>query len=45
MSMEDMAALAVAEELEKLTVEAMTPIEAMNTLYRLKQMLNKYQER
>lgn len=38
-SMADMAALAVADELRKLTVEALTPIEAMNELYRLKQML------
>lgn len=39
LSMEDMAALAMAGELKKLTVEAMTPIEAMNELYRLKKML------
>ncbi len=38
-SLEDLAALSVAEELRKLTVEALTPIEAMNELYRLKQML------
>ena len=38
-SLEDMSALAVADELRRLTVEALTPIEAMNELYRLKQLL------
>lgn len=38
-SMLDMSAQAVCQELRKVTVETLTPIEAMNTLFRLKQML------
>ena len=39
-SMLDMSAQSVCRELEKITVETLTPIEAMNTLFRLKQMLS-----
>ena len=39
-SMGDLDAVNVADRLRKLTVETLTPIEAMNELYRLKQMLN-----
>ncbi len=39
-SMGDLEAVAVAERLRKLTVETLTPIEAMNELYKLKQMLD-----
>ncbi len=39
-SMGDLDAVNVAERLRKLSVETLTPIEAMNELYRLKQMLN-----
>jgi hypothetical protein len=35
----DMDAAAVREKLSKMTVETMTPIEAMNALYELKRML------
>ena len=38
-SMGDLAAQNVRAALEKLTVETLTPIEAMNELYRLKKML------
>ncbi len=38
-SMLDMAAQQVREALENLTVETLTPIEAMNELYKLKRML------
>ena len=38
-SMMDLDALTIRDELAKLTVETMTPIEAMNTLYRLKQLI------
>ena len=39
-SMADLAAQAVCRELEKVNVETLTPIEAMNVLFKLKQMLN-----
>ncbi len=38
-SMMDMTALSLREALENLTVETLTPIEAMNELYKLKMML------
>ena len=38
-SMLDLSAQAVVDELRSVTVETLTPIEAMNTLFRLKQML------
>jgi len=38
-SMMDLDALTIRDELAKLTVETMTPIEAMNALYRLKLMI------
>ncbi len=38
-SMLDMSAQSLCQELEKISVETLTPIEALNTLYRLKQML------
>ncbi len=38
-SMVDMTAQSLCQELEKISVETLTPIEALNTLYRLKQML------
>ena len=37
MSFLDMAGSELAEELRSLSIETMTPIEALNTLYRLKQ--------
>ena len=39
-SMMDLRAQQVASVLEGLSVETLTPIEAMNELYKLKQMLN-----
>ena len=38
-SMLDMSGQAVCRELQKVAVETLTPIEAMNLLFRLKQML------
>ncbi len=38
-SLADLGAGAIRQRLEQITVEAMTPIEAMNVLYELKQML------
>ena len=38
-SMMDLGAISIREKLEKITVETLTPIEAMNVLYQLKQML------
>ncbi len=38
-SMLDMSSQAVCQELQKVAVETLTPIEAMNLLFRLKQML------
>ena len=38
-SMLDLSAQAVADELRSITVETLTPIEAMNVLFKLKQML------
>ena len=38
-SMMDMTAVSIREALENLTVETLTPIEAMNELYKLKMML------
>ena len=38
-SMMDMSVLRIRDELASLTVETLTPIEAMNELYKLKQML------
>ncbi len=40
MSMLDLRSSQVCDALEKLTVETLTPIEAMNELYKLKKMLN-----
>ena len=40
MNMLDISALQVADALKALNVETLTPIEAMNELYRLKKMLN-----
>ena len=40
MSMMDMRATQVCDALEKINVETLTPIEAMNELYKLKKMLN-----
>ena len=40
MSMLDLRAQQVCQQLEKLTVETLTPIEAMNELYKLKNLLN-----
>ncbi len=40
LSMVDLSAQAVAAALQKLSVETLTPIEAMNELYQLKKMLN-----
>ncbi len=40
MSMLDLRSSQVCDALEKLSVETLTPIEAMNELYRLKKMLN-----
>ena len=39
-SMMDMRGQDICAELEKITLETLTPIEAMNELYRLKKMLN-----
>ena len=39
-SMLDMTAMQVCDALRAVTVETLTPIEAMNQLYKLKQMLN-----
>lgn len=39
-SMLDLAANQVCDELKKIEVETLTPIEAMNHLYRLRKMLN-----
>ena len=39
-SMMDMRGQDICTELEKITLETLTPIEAMNELYRLKKMLN-----
>ncbi len=39
MTMGDMGAARLREELEKISVETLTPIEAMNVLYKLKQMV------
>jgi DNA mismatch repair protein MutS len=38
-SMLDLDALSIRDRLEKITVETLTPIEAMNVLYELKQMI------
>ncbi len=38
-SMMDLGAISIRDRLEKITVETLTPIEAMNVLYQLKQML------
>ena len=38
-SMMDMDAIAIRDQLAKITVETLTPIEAMNVLYQLKQMI------
>ena len=35
----DMTAVELQAKLEKITVETLTPIEAMNVLYELKQMI------
>ncbi len=40
MSMLDLRGQDICAELEKITLETLTPIEAMNELYRLKKMLN-----
>ena len=40
MTMMDLRSVQVADTLAKMSVETMTPIEAMNELYKLKQMLN-----
>ena len=40
LSMMDLRSAQVAQALESLSVETLTPIEAMNELYKLKQMLN-----
>ena len=37
--LQDLTAVQIRTKLEQLTVETMTPIEAMNALYELKQML------
>ena len=39
-SMMDLRSLEVCDALEKITLETLTPIEAMNELYRLKKMLD-----
>ena len=39
-SMMDLRASDIRAELEKITLETLTPIEAMNELYRLKKMLD-----
>ena len=39
-SMMDLRSVQVAQALEAMSVETLTPIEAMNELYKLKQMLN-----
>jgi DNA mismatch repair ATPase MutS len=39
-SMLDLSAQQVVSALEQLSVETLTPIEAMNELYKLKKMLN-----
>ena len=39
-SMLDLKSQAICAELEKISVETLTPIEAMNELYRLKKMLS-----
>ena len=35
----DLDAIAIRDQLAKITVETLTPIEAMNVLYQLKQMI------
>jgi hypothetical protein len=40
MNMLDLRAQQVQQALEAITVETLTPIEAMNELYKLKKMLN-----
>ena len=40
MNMLDLRAQQVQQALEAITVETLTPIEAMNELYRLKKLLN-----
>ena len=40
MSMTDLNLVRIRQELETLSVETLTPIEAMNQLYKLKMMLN-----
>ncbi len=40
LSMMDMHYQQVCAELERITVETLTPIEAMNALYKLKRMLD-----